>query len=46
MKGSVKKIRKQEKYFYIVDIGIDPLTGKKKAKEEEGFITKKKRKML
>ena len=34
------------KYFYIVDIGIDPLTGKRKQKKKRGFITKKKQKML
>ena len=45
MKGSVKKDKKTGKYFYIIDIGIDPLTGKRKQKEE-GFITKKKQKML
>ncbi|EEL70789.1 DNA integration/recombination/invertion protein [Bacillus mycoides] len=46
MKGSVKKDKKTGKYFYIVDIGIDPLTGKRKQKKKRGFITKKKQKML
>lgn len=41
MKGSVKKDKKTGKYFYIVDIGIDPLTGKRKQKKKRGFITKK-----
>lgn len=30
MNGSVKKDKKTGKYFYIVDIDIDPLTGKRK----------------
>lgn len=41
MNGSVKKDKKTEKYFYIVDIGIDPLTGKRKQKKKRGFVTKK-----
>ncbi|PED86678.1 site-specific integrase [Bacillus cereus] len=41
MKGSVKKDKKTGKYFYIVDIGIDLLTGKRKQKKKRGFITKK-----
>lgn len=41
MKGSVKKDKNTGKYFYIVDIGIDPLTGKRKQKKKRGFITKK-----
>ncbi|MDA1654272.1 site-specific integrase [Bacillus thuringiensis serovar kyushuensis] len=41
MKGSVKKDKKTGKYFYIVDIGIDPLTGKRKQKKKRGFTTKK-----
>ncbi|PGS99432.1 Arm DNA-binding domain-containing protein, partial [Bacillus cereus] len=41
MKGSVKKDKKTGKYFYTVDIGIDPLTGKRKQKKKRGFITKK-----
>lgn len=40
MKRSVKKDKKIEKYFFIVDIGIDPLTGKRKQKKR-GFTTKK-----
>ncbi len=36
-----KKIRKQESIFYIVDIGIDPLTAKRRQKKKRGFITKK-----
>ncbi len=34
MKGSVKKDKKTGKYFYIVDIGIDSLTGKRKQKKK------------
>lgn len=41
MKGSVKKDKKTGKYYYTVDIGIDPLTGKRKQKKKRGFITKK-----
>ncbi|MGT8956992.1 tyrosine-type recombinase/integrase [Bacillus cereus] len=41
MKRSVKKDKKTGKYFYIVDIGIDPLTGKRKQKKKRGFITRK-----
>jgi len=41
MKGSVKKDKRTGKYFYIVDIGIDPLTGRRKQKKKRGFITKK-----
>ncbi|PGQ95058.1 integrase [Bacillus cereus] len=40
MKGSVKKDTKTGKYFYIIDIGIDSLTGKRKQKKRE-FTTKK-----
>ncbi|MCC2458311.1 integrase [Bacillus cereus] len=43
MKGSVKKDKKTGMYFYITDIGIDPLTGKRKRR---GFTAKKKLKML
>ncbi|AAP08256.1 MULTISPECIES: tyrosine-type recombinase/integrase [Bacillus] len=41
MKGSVKKDKKTGKYFYIVDIDIDPLTGKRKQKKKRGFTSKK-----
>ncbi|MED4676802.1 site-specific integrase [Bacillus nitratireducens] len=41
MNGSVKKDKKTGKYFYIVDIGIDPLTGKRKQKKKRGFTSKK-----
>ncbi|RKF45300.1 integrase [Bacillus wiedmannii] len=41
MQGSVKKDKKTGKYFYIVDIGIDPLTGKRKQKKKRGFNSKK-----
>lgn len=41
MKVSVNKDKKTGKYFYIVDIGIDPLTDRKKQKKKRGFTTKK-----
>ncbi|WP_413790609.1 tyrosine-type recombinase/integrase [Bacillus thuringiensis] len=41
MNGSVKKDKKTGKYFYIVDIGIDPLTGKRKQKKKREFTSKK-----
>lgn len=41
IKGSVKKDKKTGKYIYTVDIGIDPLTGKRKQKKKRGFTTKK-----
>ncbi|PEB46347.1 hypothetical protein CON34_22085 [Bacillus thuringiensis] len=41
MNRSVKKDKKTGKYFYIVDVGIDPLTGKRKQKKKRGFTTKK-----
>lgn len=44
MKGSVKKDTKTGKYFYIVDIGIDSLTGKRKQKKRS-LLPKKKQKM-
>jgi integrase len=39
--GSVKKDKKTGKYFYIVDIGNNPLTGKRTQKKKRGFNTKK-----
>ncbi len=44
MNGSVIKDRKTGKYFYIVDIGIDPLTGKRKEKKERIHYQKRSRK--
>ena len=41
MKGSVKKDKKTGKYFYIVDIGIDPLTGKRKQKKKRDLLPKR-----
>nr|WP_246120628.1 Arm DNA-binding domain-containing protein [Bacillus nitratireducens] len=41
MKRSVKKDKKTGKYFYIVHIGIDPLTGKRKQKKEKGIYYQK-----
>lgn len=43
MKGSVNKDKKTGKYFYIVDIGSDPFTGKRKQKKKRGFTIKKKK---
>lgn len=45
MKGSVKKDKKTGKYYYTVDIGIDPLTGKRKQKKKRDSLPKKKQKM-
>lgn len=39
--GSVKKDNKTGKYYYIVDIGTDQLTGKRKQKKRRGFNSKK-----
>ncbi|WP_440898748.1 Arm DNA-binding domain-containing protein [Bacillus cereus] len=36
-----QKDKRTGKYFYIVDIGIDPFTVKRKQKRKRGFITKK-----
>jgi hypothetical protein len=41
MRGSVKKDKKTGKYYFVVDIGKDPLTGKRKQKKKRGFETKK-----
>lgn len=41
MKGSIKKDKKTGKYFFVVDVGIDSLTGKRKQKKRRGFNTKK-----
>jgi integrase len=41
VRGSVKKDKKTGKYFYVVDIGKDPLTGKRKQKKKRGFSSKK-----
>lgn len=40
MKGSVKKDKNTGKYYFIVDIGKDPLTGKRKQKKKRGFVSK------
>ncbi|WP_232490238.1 Arm DNA-binding domain-containing protein [Neobacillus cucumis] len=40
MKGSIKKNPKIGKYDFIVDIGKDPVTGKRKQKMKRGFLTK------
>jgi integrase len=41
MRGSVKKDKKTGKYYFVVDIGKDPLTGKRRQKKKRGFETKK-----
>ncbi|BDG48341.1 Arm DNA-binding domain-containing protein [Parageobacillus sp. KH3-4] len=41
MRGSVKKDKKTGKYYFVIDIGKDPLTGKRKQKKKRGFKTKK-----
>ncbi|WJE48936.1 site-specific integrase [Peribacillus frigoritolerans] len=41
MKGSIKKDKKTGRYFYVIDMGIDPLTGKRTQKKKRGFNTKK-----
>lgn len=41
MKGSVKKDKQTGKYFYVVDIGTDQLTGKRVQKRKRGFNTKR-----
>jgi len=41
VKGSVKKDKNTGKYYYVIDIGIDPLTGKRKQKKKRGFSSKK-----
>lgn len=46
MKRSVKKDKRTGNYFYIVDIGIDPLTGKRKQKKKGDSLPKRKQKML
>lgn len=32
VKGSIMKDKKTGKYFYVIDMGIDPLTGKRTKK--------------
>jgi len=46
MKGSVKKDKKTGKHLYIVDTGIELLTGKRKQKRSEDSLSKKKQKMF
>jgi len=41
MKGSVKKNSQTGKWDFVVDIGKDPLTGKRKQKKKRGFNSKK-----
>lgn len=41
MKGSIKKDKNTGKYFYVVDIGVDSLTGRRRQKKKRGFNSKK-----
>ncbi|MCM3787891.1 site-specific integrase [Domibacillus indicus] len=41
MKGSIKKNKQTGKWDFVIDIGKDPLTGKRKQKKKRGFATKK-----
>ncbi|KLV30675.1 site-specific integrase [Priestia megaterium] len=41
MQGSIKKDKTTGKYYFIVDIGRDELTGKRRQKKKRGFTTKK-----
>ncbi|MEH6948889.1 hypothetical protein V7068_17830 [Bacillus sp. JJ634] len=34
VKGSIKKDKKTGKYFYVIDMGIDQLTGKRTQKKK------------
>jgi hypothetical protein len=41
MQGSVKKDKSTGMYYFIVDIGKDQLTGKRRQRKKRGFKTKK-----
>jgi hypothetical protein len=41
LKGSIKKNKQTGKWDFVIDIGKDPLTGKRKQKRRRGFETKK-----
>jgi integrase len=41
MKGSIKKDSKSGKYYFVVDVGKDPVTGKRIQKRKRGFTEKK-----
>ncbi|MGG3449574.1 tyrosine-type recombinase/integrase [Domibacillus aminovorans] len=41
MKGSIKKNKQTSKWDFVIDIGKDPMTGKRKQKKKRGFETKK-----
>ncbi|WNS82202.1 Arm DNA-binding domain-containing protein [Domibacillus sp. DTU_2020_1001157_1_SI_ALB_TIR_016] len=41
MKGSIKKNKQTGKWDFIINIGKDPLTDKRKQKKKRGFQTKK-----
>jgi integrase len=41
VRGSVKKDIKTGNYYFVVDVGKDPVTGKRKQKKKRGFKTKK-----
>ncbi|WP_350301827.1 Arm DNA-binding domain-containing protein [Peribacillus frigoritolerans] len=46
MKGSIMKDKKTGKYFYVIDMGIDPLTGKRTKKKKRGIIRRKRSMLL
>jgi len=46
MQGSVKKDKTTGIYYFIVDIGKDSLTGKRKQKKKEDLKQKRKQKRL
>jgi len=41
LKGSIKKNKQTGKWDFVIDIGKDPLTGKRKQKRRRGFESKK-----
>lgn len=41
MQGSIKKNKQTGKWEFVIDIGKDPVTGKRKQKRKRGFETKK-----
>ncbi|NSL68290.1 site-specific integrase [Bacillus toyonensis] len=41
MQGSIKRNKQTGKWDFVIDIGNDPVTGKRKQKRKRGFSTKK-----
>jgi len=41
MKGSITKNKKTGKWDFVIDVGIDKMTGKRKQKRKRGFNTKR-----